>query len=147
MVAGRTGSGVHVRELKDVERRFLYLSISIFVMSLFIFLNFAIYQFAVSSGSIDFDGALVEYVTCAMLNQKTNCDKVSALQRLLYASITSRRVAILTSLLLITYYLSFDRNVRAVWNKWCCRCGAGSTTPATSSGTPQKSNTSETTKL
>ena len=148
-------SDIHVRQLKDVERRFLYLSISLFVITVFLLINYLI-DFAVNR-SIDFDEAVVEYVTCAMLNQKTNCDKVPALQGLLYGSITLQRTVILASLLGITYYLSFDRNVRAVWNKWCCR-GAGSRIPATASvenladissnsGSSERNNISETTKL
>ena len=143
-------SDVHVRQLKDVERRFLYYSISLFIITLFLLINYVV-DLAVYR-SMDFDEAIMEYVTCAMLNQKTNCDKVPALQRLLYGSITLQRTTVLASLLSITYYLSFDRNVRAVWNKWCRR-GARSRIPATASVenladiSSNSDNTSETTKL
>ena len=119
MAAQGTRSAVHVRQLKDVERRFLNLSIILFFIFLLLLIRYAI-DFAVNR-SINFDKVVKEYVTCAMLNQKTNCEKALPLQKLLYVSSTLQRIVILAGLLSITYYLGFDKNVRAVWNKWSCR--------------------------
>ena len=67
-----TKSDVHVRQLKDVDRRFLYLLIFFLLIFLIQIVRYVV-EFAVSR-SINFDEAFREYVTCTMLNEKTNCE-------------------------------------------------------------------------
>eukprot|EP00118_Oscarella_pearsei_P006655 m.30493 g.30493 ORF g.30493 m.30493 type:complete len:145 (+) comp31348_c0_seq2:218-652(+) len=118
--AGTTLNQTGLRQLQDIERRFLIIMILLFAVTLCLAIEYSVFGFL--KQGLDLKPMVQDYFSCVLLHPDKICPRAPKIEQLLFVRDILYRVIIILVFVSQFLFFSASKDVKKMWRNILTRC-------------------------